>query len=463
MPSYTWTAFTAYLDGTRVIRFEERDELWTALAYLLDQCGGRWTLIEADIDAIKASQFLSDLTHVEDDDGTVKGNLAKVLIDIQDTFTGTTGYDAFKAVRADEGLDSDEKLAEIISETGRVGGGDDYHLWNLYKRVLTFLQCCPTGEMPDFVYDSIERSFSKCGYPGLTPAGADRRFKRRRVYGHEYITDHCNSSSGGGSETVIRDLLLTVVRDYEFIYTYAREDGARGCGMLRTLQENESFLERRDRVETGDMGWSYTCFFQRLKEPLLTSTEVQTGDPYCWAGLGCDYSDCDPDVFVPFESPELVTYSTTNECDKSGTGGWITRTHSKDILEGYQHLDEYTDEQLEEEIDEAIDEEGFDDDRNDAAGSRFVWSADHLDLEKRISKGFLPLATVSLSNGKSYDLIYFVRYTPDGGAAEDGDEVTFSFTYTTGMTHAGPIDVPVVEGGDCTLHLVRWECPEDEE
>ncbi len=143
----TWLSFTDYLDGSRPILKAERDELWSNLDVLLASCGGRWRLKTADMDAIKAAGVITDLTSLEDPDDTTTtelGNLAKVLIDIEDVFHGTSGLDAFKAVRADEGLTSDAQLAEFVDATGRITQADTFHLWNLYRRVLDYLQCCIT-------------------------------------------------------------------------------------------------------------------------------------------------------------------------------------------------------------------------------------------------------------------------------------------------------------------------------
>ena len=64
--AYTWEKFTDYLDGTRKILTAERDELWDALAALLERCGGRWQLVSDDMTAIKATPLETDQTSVED-------------------------------------------------------------------------------------------------------------------------------------------------------------------------------------------------------------------------------------------------------------------------------------------------------------------------------------------------------------------------------------------------------------
>lgn len=422
--AYEWEDFVDYLDGTAPITREQRDELWAALEDLLGRCGGRWQLA-GDMEEIKSSAWITDLTVVEnteDAEDYHEGDLAVVLISIEDTFTGTTGYEAFKAVAPDEGLD-DTTLAEIINESGRVQGADDFKLWNLYKRVLDYLQCCPTSA-PAFVYDSVSGSKTKYGFPEWTNVSSPSRVFLQltwsgRIACIDYTAPFCT--------TLYRE-------DEDFISGTARADpSAPGVE-----EPGGSLTIRRVLTESGT----------------VVSDVTDPQPAYVGGTIG------NSGILRLCGAPTTTTATTVTGNDSSSACGpsqaKIVQLDSRVATLS----DEYDDAMLEAAVRDAL--LPFDDDRNDTAGSYRNLTGITLDL--RLAKGFVPLAGLGLSVGRTYDIIYVERWSPSVGPSEDSEERTLSFTYTEGMTHAGPVDLtdPTANGG-YTLHVVRWECPEEDE
>ncbi|MDF3059723.1 MAG: hypothetical protein K0R17_3938 [Rariglobus sp.] len=442
---YTWTEFTAYLDGTRVLRKEERDELWTALEDLLTRCGGRWSLISADMDEIKASQFITDLTHVEDAGSTVKGDLAKVLIDIQDTFTGTTGYDAFKAVAPDEGLD-DAKLAEMITAGGRViGGPDDYKLWNLYKRVLDYLQCCPTG-LPEWEHDSVGRTFTKCGEPEFgTPSNPPEIYLR--------LDSVLEITTNGGTFT-----LLNISNNFCVCtsYTYTASAVFTEDYAPRWIEWDPSDCTRTNEGE-GFFNTFYlsltTTQIQAYTGPCPTTEQTDTF-PYLTSAnnFGVNVS---PTV-QEWTSPHVLNQGTDRGCDGLGN---IEKYVYLVIKQTRTLSIPFTTDALVTKVRAAIAAEGFDGDYDDTPGSFRHLPADQLSYTERPDRARLRLTGFTLVDGITYRIRYLIRFIPLAGPSVDGEETYVEITFATGMTHTPPVDIPVpTENGTNMPITLGWLC-----
>ncbi|MFA6962454.1 MAG: hypothetical protein WC205_16990 [Opitutaceae bacterium] len=439
--AYEWTEFTDYLDGTRVIRKEERDELWEALAYILEYCGDLWQLKASDMTAIKASRFLTDLTSVEDPDDIadpVIGDLAKVLIDIEGTFTGTTGYDAFKAVRADEGIDSDAKLAEIIGGGGRVSPIEDYHLWNLYKRVLTALQCCPTTA-PIIEYDSISKSQGPWGWASPTEAG---RYFKEINYSGSFTVSFYNAlettapNCGSGS----------------FLYG---ENTTTASGSATWLEPNPASISNSvsQVCHSRERNSSYD------EEGALVPGDWSDGDPYDVGSI--------PAVAVCGGGGGSVTQGATYQ-SIAGVGGCVyvaTKTSASSSGEVRNDFtNELTIDDVVAAVDDAIAAEGFDDDWNDTAGAYRNKDEDALSASARLARARFKLSSMpdgELIVGHTYRLRYLIRTTPlSGGASTDGTETYVEFTFTSGMDVTSGYVSLAVPASNATVLVVflGWLC-----
>lgn len=457
--AYEWEEFIDYLDGTRGIRIEERDELWDALAFLLAECGGRWQLKAADMDAIRPRQLITDLTSIEDTEeieDPILADLAKVLIEIEDTFTGTTGYDAFKAVRAAEGLDSDEKLAELITETGRLSGADDYHLWNLYKRVLTALTCCPTTE-PAAEDDSVVASKTKQGLPEFgTPSTPPIR----------YLTE-VNTTT---SRQIGYPLTIYTVNAFGDLFrdTYLSYDASRTVTVTRVVDPDTGTISSSEvdtGPNTGTAGYQHQGDCETEDWTLL---ETYTYGP-AKEGHTCEGS------FTTVTGPGTTDYAVPDIDSFSSNSGTLSKEETCENGYGYGDVFPigkymisgscvrsipHTTDQLKTNTMAAL--PAFDGDWNDTPGSYYFLSTDELTFDFRASRRRWSLAGVSgLTVGHTYRLKYLIRFQPlPTGSPTDGAETYLEFTFTEGMTHTPYITIPAATANGINMAIwTGWECP----
>ena len=444
---YTWVTFTAYLDGSRKILTAERDELWDALAWLLAQCGGRWRLKAADISAMKNARLEGDLTTVEDPDDTAtteSGDLAKVLIAIEDTFTGTTGYDAFKAVRAAEGIDSDAKLAELIGTGGRVTRADNWHVWNLYKRVLSALTCCPTAE-PEAEDDSIPASQARWGLRTVD----DPEWYGRADFGGNVHQEWKGADCASPNHVYAKKTL-----------TLSGALVSEPAGVTSTVEAHQ-FSESRD---SGDPGSTFATDLDSTLTGLNTNV-ASLVNAACTntSGFTLSFQGGLGTAFIVTNATASESVSGEGACRNSfsansnyTTTGTVTESFSEPVTAAV--VIAY--------VQSVIAGIGFDGDWNDTAGSYRNQSAPGGDgsftYYERLSKRRWNISAVEgFIVGRSYRLHYVTRFTPLSGASVDGDTGYVEFVYTEGMTETEGVDVPLPEENG-TNHLVwtGWECVE---
>ncbi|HSI08840.1 MAG TPA: hypothetical protein VK985_09615 [Rariglobus sp.] len=292
--------------------------------------------------------------------------------------------------------------------------------------------CCPTT-LPDFVYDSITASKTKQAVviqcPEFVVGGKPIYY--RSVSGSGGITTTTiNAADCGCSEEVGGGFQAT-----RYEYTGTRKVDLDGSII--------SHIQLRTGVGGGGEDPVLKCSVTLFDDWI---DDVDFAEAWCGAAA------CGPTSTIgsSYDSASYTRFGCgCREIFGRKWDGTITFTPG----------DEFTDDDLYDHVVASM--PAYDDDRDDPAGSYRHESTDGSELDLRFSKGFLPLATVEgLVDGRNYDLIYIVRWTPESGPSVDGDEQTFGFTYTTGQTHAGPVDVPeATENGTYTLHQVHWECP----
>lgn len=292
--------------------------------------------------------------------------------------------------------------------------------------------CCPTV-LPGFVYDSIQASKAK---QGKQECGEFVEGGRPRWY---------RSMTGEGS-----------------IVNKAANDGDCGCSEANGGDQATSI--EYSGTSTVDLDGNFTSYMQTRNgagggdgDPLLKCSITKFSawvDVLGWfGGFACVSADCSS----PLASGGTSYDATSVTLFGCGCKTVLNRSYDGSLM--FTLGDEYTDEALYNHVVNSMPD--YDDDRNDTAGSYRDESEDGSELDLRFTKGFVPLATVdNLVNGKSYNLIYKVRWSPKSGTPVDGAEQTYNFTYSTGQTHAGPITVPeATANGTNELHQVRWECP----
>ena len=154
----TWSYFTAYLDGTRPIRAEERDELWTNFETILHSCAATHTLDATIIAAIKASGLITDLTPLKISGaaaGTV--DLPKTIGSVTSSVFAPTGLTRLTAAATAEGLSSPEYDALFSASTReRATTVDDYRIWNVLKRCIDALSCCALPTFTNTAFNATE-------------------------------------------------------------------------------------------------------------------------------------------------------------------------------------------------------------------------------------------------------------------------------------------------------------------
>lgn len=235
----------------------------------------------------------------------------------------------------------------------------------------------------------------------------------------------------------------------------------------RQIDFTGSLFERSVTGLIGRQNFAGTCLRDLDGNQLSTATETVIRGS--WTGSEGEEWDCDEanesvttDVFPLPNLSFTCPVSATRGIRRSFGGGCTPDpavTYCENTLEGNLSV-EYTTAAL---IAHAYDSlPAFDDDRNDTAGSMLSLASNETSVSVRRAKGFLPLTAISaeLTAGRSYTLVYVVRFTPASGSPIDGAELTHDFTYTAGQTHVAVGDVPdPTANGTNTLHLVRWECP----
>lgn len=472
---YAWEEFTDYLDGTRPITAAERDELWTALASLLEECGGRWRLVDEDMDAIKASRLATDKTSLvnEAGDDFRDGDLAVILIDIEDTFSGTTGYDAFKAVADDEGL-TEEQLGELVSESGRVTSFDTWHLWNLYKRVLTYLRCCPTV-LPSIRADTSTASKRCSGFlpfdnMGTDPsAWGDTLYRtmtedQSATYGYSgFVFGNINpiADSPCAGCCVRYDVSVSWVLNATITREFAGALGDGGFSDTRSPDYTEpAGTARNIQNVTGQDGCNPDCHNE-----IDETTDVDFG------GNAYYYTFVDGDVSGP---TSMSGEATTTIGGQSGATACDDPTPKS--LPGI--LEQNASRTLSNPVTLAAMIAGTAAAAPDYPGTwlgvarssvtvgkgRPLWYNYHdafFDIEVIKSRWSAVIPT-DLSEGKLYRLVYMIRFTPQGGSAVDGEEEHLDITWDGEAEFTENRDVPVpTEAGVNELILLRWECPDE--
>jgi hypothetical protein len=453
--AYEWTEFTDYLDGERVIRKEERDELWDALAWLLDNCGGRYQLNGVDMAAIKASLFITDLTSVDDTEAggdPVRGDLAAILIAIEDIFTGETGLDAFKAVAGDEGL-SEAQLAEFVTEDGRATEVETYHLWNLYKRVLESLTCCPTS-VPTFEWESRSASKTKNGYQGYNEAGGSNGvFYLNRSRTWAWTMDMFYESRLTPTYWCCRASIDTQVGSYSGTWDSVY-DPASNTFTDGPLPPYGSYThtEAQNHTRTDyDPETEVDC--------AANDTSTETEEPM--DPVACPYFDSTPSDARHIENIITPTSLQIHRWISGHFDELTTCAGSKgdteiDCTDTTTVSNPYTDEVLETTTWGAL--PAFDGDWNDTAGSFRNRSGNTLSI--RDSKARIKLTGEDLVDGQTYRAYFAPRFTPvGGGAAVIDDEAYIEFTFSGGMAFTDEIipDFPS-ENGTIDFIGIRWEC-----
>jgi len=499
--AYTWTEFTEYLDGSRLITSAERNELWDALADLLTRCGGRWQLVEEEMTAFKETGMEGDLTVVEDTEppedeeeeegeegeeeegedeepAVVAGDLAAIIITVQDMFTGQTGYEAFKAVAPAEGLSEDD-LAEFITDTGRATPCASHHIWNLYKRVLDYLSCCPLV-LPSVRSELI--TASKRGY-GFVP--------------FDQLSD-----TGIYPSVPVEEILTLFARkvdNFTASYYYAGfifgninpifDGPCAGC-CVRYDVDNEWSAEAVLTSDFGGFGDSYsqtrTPDFSTPAGSYSTSNTV-TGQEGC--NPACDDAvedEGDADFggdslgYYSFQ-PGDVTGPTARAGSSSQTTGGLTggadcANTAPKVLPGT--MDREGSSELSNPLTREDTIEAAKDDLGDWPGT---WGGGGTVTRTTAGMGlyglFVPGSAFidagvyqgrweaaipsSLVEGRTYHLIYRYNYTPIGGELVEGDEQTLEIVPDGEASWTATEVVPWPEfPGAMELELLRWECPE---
>lgn len=449
---YEWQEFTDYLDGERVIRKEERDELWEALAWLLENCGGRYQLNGVDMTAIRESLFITDLTSVDDTEGggdPVRGNLAAVLIAIRDIFTGQTGLDAFKAVAGDEDL-TEEQLAEFVGESGRATEVETFHLWNLYKRVLDFLTCCPTGA-PTFQWDTRSASKSKVGEAEFgEPSNPPRRYRRKEArleYQINLPGDYPPTFYNVGSKRTRLPAVVTVGVTKTTTYdddgtptvdTETDDPVATDITEDTTIRNSCTSPEETDTY-TGTATLSGPTFAESGMTVVDTTHKTQSDDvsplfssDNGYSSLSAACAGGEPDVDGYWGNQLLVGSATLSEEDT--TAALKARTVAAlPALDG---------------------------DWDDTPGLLYFLSADELTFNLRDGPARIPVAGKGFVVGRTYRAVYFWRAQPlPSGTPSDGEEEYKEFTFVEGMEHV-EVTMPGALSTNVELLLVgvRWEC-----
>jgi len=287
--------------------------------------------------------------------------------------------------------------------------------------------CCPTT-LPAWQYDSIGKSLTKIGWSEFADPSTPPKRYRNSVF------------TGSVTAAVHKGEFCETPGDYDYTVTYT-QSGYSEFGGVNTANLHRSV--------TGSSSSSSDCTF-------ISGNGATWGTGTCQVGT--------PWFDTPTQTATQTTYTrSVSGCYPHGGASSIS-LQSGDLVATL--ADEYTTDQLKADVHAAIDAEGFDGDWNDTAGSYRNLPEDELSFSERRSKARLPLTGlgVALEDGKTYNAIYVIRFTPSVGASTDGAEQTLAVNFSTGMTHSDPIDIEVpAANGTNTAVLLRWECPEDEE
>lgn len=325
----------------------------------------------------------------------------------------------WQASLAGGGITTDAKLAELISATGRATQLESYHVWNLYKRVLTALQCCPTTE-PTAEDDSVSASKSKCGSVEYGTASVPPVIYQTGGWSGTLSLPLVITNTVAGSSTYDASCALpspTGCTRYAFRNTF-------GCGNTVDILPPFGFPSA-----VNTTGATYPLY-----EPNFSGT--------CVAGQGTSIFSATVDVTY---TPTTQTFTATG-----GASGSIVGTLSNPYL-------------TPDLISTAIAAlPSFDGDWDDTAGSYYFLSTEELTFDIRRNRRRWSLSGVAgLTNGRTYRLKYVIRFQPaPSGSPTDGAETYLEFTFTTGMTHTPYVTVPdPTTNGTNMAVWTGWACP----
>jgi hypothetical protein len=210
----TWTQFTAYLDGTRPIRKEERDELYDQLAALFTGgCSASgYTLNAADLVTVKASNVLTDRARMDGPSSALYRDRLSVLISTASAAFSNYSSAVTTALTG-EGITSTERDALLNANV------DSWKLWNYYKRLIDALACLPTISVQ---CRTRSASKTKCGFLEFGSPSSPPKYYRTKTQSGS-ITDSRDAGTVNEHTNIIT---------YSGALTYASP----ACGTTDTRQ-----------------------------------------------------------------------------------------------------------------------------------------------------------------------------------------------------------------------------------
>lgn len=363
----TWTYFTSYLDGSRPITANERDELYSQLSALLTGvCAGNgYSLNATDQAAITASKLATDRASLDGPGATnTRDHLEEVIATMSAIFTN---YDtAVDDALSGEGI-TDTERDDMISALV-----DDHRLWNYYKRLIDALTCACTA--PTLLCRTASASKTKYGWnecPSFT-SGVSRYFRTLTLSGSITGVVCCLENPGYEVDPCTRTVGCTL--------NAVEGGGPYGSlvGMAITIPDYSS-------------GCSNSTNIENVCDPPPCCREPCAGD-------------------VTETSAEVATHSYL--CDDEVDYGSWTVTGS----------DEYTTSALFSAVDSALGSASWSSWSSVSCSGAFVdLSTDQVTYTKRKLEYKFELPE-DLVEGQCYRITWKERFTPEGGSAVDTDK-----------------------------------------
>jgi hypothetical protein len=170
----TWVYFTSYLDGSRFITKNERDELYDNFNSLLtgDCSSAGYSLNSTHQTSIKDSLLLTDRASLDGPGGSnTRDRFHAVITAASSAFSNYSS--AVTTALSGEGITSTQRDSIINSDF------DDHRLWNYYKRLIDALTCPPPYPSISSVQcRTRSASKTKCGFSEFgTPSSPPKIYR----------------------------------------------------------------------------------------------------------------------------------------------------------------------------------------------------------------------------------------------------------------------------------------------
>jgi hypothetical protein len=389
-----WTYFTTYLDGSRPIIEDERNELWTQLELKLTGCAARYTVYGGGKAQVIASHFRTDYTAILDSQstGSVPGTLEEAIAGIEDL--AFTNYATARAdALTDEGITAGD-LATIIASRW-----DSYHLWNYYKRLIENLTPRTAADLPTLTCRSRSASKSKCGFGTFVPSTPPKRYLTKSYSGAATVTLNVNTLDEEGN-----------------VIAYCQDQA---CYTSVTWSGAETYNRTTDCIGGGSDTFTVTA-----SGDCGEVCPVENDFPCGWNGSPSDTET------VRTHLPEGCAPGAIYNTEGSGS---LVETLS----------DEFSTSMLSGDVDAAM-----------AALAWSGWggtceaylniSADELTITKREFQYKFTLPT--LGAGLCYQITWVERFTPEGGGSPTDTARTYDWDGSATETPVYSVSAPAVDG-----------------